>query len=57
MCEQELLALGSGQDAGREVVALVAGSAGEPGVSGLFAPQELQQLLEHERKATIHALT
>ena len=55
---QNLLALGEEEGVGAEVVSLVAGAEGarSPGLSRLFAPEELRQLLELERRATIHAM-
>jgi hypothetical protein len=56
---QALLALGEPQATGEEVLGLVAGSGGGaqlPGLAGHFAAAELRQLLEHERRAAVHAL-
>ena len=58
MPNQALLALGEDEGVGAEVVALVAGGEGarSQGLSRLFAPDELRQLLELERRAAVHAM-
>ena len=53
-----MLALGEAEGFGAEVVALVAGhgSMQQPGLAAIFWEEELRQLLEHERRAAVHAL-
>lgn len=53
---QALVALGEPGTTGEEVVRLVAGAGGNAdALSRYFAPAELQQLLELERKAVVNA--
>ena len=57
VCEtQALLSLGEQSSTGATVVELVAGAAGDDaGFAQYFAPGELGQLLELERRAVVHA--
>lgn len=53
---QALVALGEPGNTGEEIVSLVAGTGGNANaLSRHFAPAELQQLLELERRATVSA--
>lgn len=53
---QTLLSLGAVSSTGASVAELVAGSAGDGGgFAQYFAPAELGQLLEMERRAVVHA--
>ena len=52
---QTLLSLGKPSSTGASVIELVAGAAGaDAGFAQYFAPAELGQLLELERRAVVH---